>query len=343
WNPHIYAFYERDFIPNAVDAYRLHTPISSGRMDIRPPMRLAREFRQQKTVIAWALAQGISAAWGRLGAMLAGVPIRVLSIHDSAPLTFSARLLTPWTDAIVTNSRASAEKIERQGIPEHKLHILYNGIDTEKYAPALDSENRRGELFDIPPERPVILNIGRLFHEKGRDIMLRAAVPLMQRDNPPLVVFAGEGRGSQRAELEQLARDLGIAAHVRFPGIRNDVPDLLRAADIVVMSSRDVEFGESCPNVILEGMASALPVIGTRVGGTAELILEGETGLVIPPEDPAALTSALETLLDNPDLRIRIGRAGRKRIETAFTIARMVQGREDLFLRLLNQKKLPVP
>jgi glycosyltransferase involved in cell wall biosynthesis len=213
--------------------------------------------------------------------------------------------------------------------------VHYNGLDTQIYRPG---DDRRAALFDIPQNRPVVLNVGRLNPEKGRDIMLKAAVPLMERDNPPLIVFAGDG--PQLKGLTQLADELGIGEHVRFLGSRDDVPDLLRSCDVVVMSSRDVPFGESCPNIVIEGMASEKPVVGSDVGGTSELIRDGETGFLVPADDPGALAEKLSLLLDDSDLRQRFGAAGRQGVEARFTLAHMVKDRESLFERLLNQKGL---
>lgn len=334
WNPHIYAFYDHETLQGKVETSRLHTPLSTGKYDLTVSLKLARDFRRENTRIVWTLAQGLAAGWGRLGALMAGVPVRILSVHDNYPLAPLTRLLNPLTDAVVALTQYSAALFRSQGVPEHKIHVLYNGIDTEKYAPGTD---RRVDLYKIPPERPVILNVGRLTYEKGRDVMLRAAAPLMQAENPPLVVFAGEG--IERENVVILARELAIGEHVRFLGSRDDVPELLHSADIVVMSSRDVPFGESCPNIVLEGMAAGLPVIGTRVGGTAELIVDGSTGFVIPPENPAALTEKLNFLLQNAALRQTMGQAGRQRVKSHFSLDQMVQGREDLFRLLLEKKR----
>lgn len=337
WNPHIFSIYNRNLISHTVQPDQLHAPFSTGRYDLLPPIRLARAFRAHHATIVWALGQGLAATWGRLAAGLARAPIRVLSIHGNEPLSPVVRVLNPWTDAIVANSQHVAAIFARQGVPKEKIHIIYNGVDTALYASGPDN---RAALYNIPPERPVILNVGRLFHEKGRDVMLRAAVPLIEGENPPLIAFAGEGAGSLRGNLEALAQELGIAAHVRFLGIRNDVPDLLRAADVVVMSSRDVPFGESCPNIVLEGMATGLPVVATRVGGTPELLTDGESGFIIPPENPAALTHALNRLLSDATLRRRMGAAGRARIERDFTLPQMVTARSNLLEELLKRKGL---
>ena len=330
WDAHIYSIHPRNELGHMVEAERLHIPFASGKYDIRTPFKLAQAFRRHEATIIWTMTQGITAGWGRLAAMMARAPIRILSIHDNYPLAALTRLLTPWTDAIVVNSQFVANRIDA---PAHKIVVQYNGLDPQKYAPG---EDNRAALFGIPSDRPVILNVGRLFPMKGRDIMLKAAVPLMKRDNPPLVVFAGDG--PQLTGLKKFAGELGIGEHVRFLGSRDDVPDLLRSSDVVVMSSRDVPFGESCPNIVLEGMATALPVVGSDVGGTAELIRDGETGFLVPAGDPDALAEKLSLLLDDSDLRKRFGVAGRKVIEARFTIGHMVADREQLFERLLNQK-----
>jgi glycosyltransferase involved in cell wall biosynthesis len=106
------------------------------------------------------------------------------------------------------------------------------------------------------------------------------------------------------------------------------------------MSSRDVPFGESCPNIVLEGMGAAKPVIGTDVGGTKELVVDGETGLVIEPDNAAHLAQALGILLKNLDLRQRMGEAGRRHVVEKFSIDQMIAGRENLFLHLMAQKRL---
>ncbi len=330
WDAHLYALYDRATLRDKIPPHRLHVPLSAGAGDLRAPWRLARAVRGAAMV--WCLAQGFSATWGRLAALGAGVPVRVLSLHGDELLTPYTRLLNPWTDAIVTNSAYVRDRIAAQGVPRHKLHVLYNGIDTARYHPGPD---QRAALFGIPPERPVILNVGRLAPEKGRDVMLRAAAPLMDHETPPLVVFAGEGSNSRRDDLEALARELGIAQHVHFLGIRDDVPDLLRAADVVVMSSRRAAFGESCPNVVLEGMATGLPVIGTDVGGTAELIQDGETGYVIPPDVPERLTTRLTGLLEDAALRQRLGAAGLARVQAEYSLGRMLDERHQLLRTLL--------
>src|SRR5690606_4694629 len=118
------------------------------------------------------------------------------------------RWLLPWTDCVVTVSQQVKNRIAAQGIPPEKLHVLYNGLDTERYQPGRDN---RTTLFDIPSDCPVILNIGRLAPEKGREVMLQAVRYLINRPNPPLIVFAGDG--VEYPALVELAQQLNIASH----------------------------------------------------------------------------------------------------------------------------------
>ncbi|MBZ0308069.1 MAG: glycosyltransferase, partial [Anaerolineae bacterium] len=143
WNPHIYAFYDHETLQGKVESSRLHTPLSTGKYDLTVPLKLARDFHRENTRIVWTLAQGLAAGWGRLGALMAGVPVRILSVHDNYPLAPLTRLFNPFTDAIVALTQHSAALFRSQGVPEHKIHVLYNGIDTEKYAPGAD---RRADL-----------------------------------------------------------------------------------------------------------------------------------------------------------------------------------------------------
>lgn len=339
WNSHIYAFYDRQTMRDKVMADRLHTPLANTKTDLNLPLRLSQIFKREQTTIVWTLTQGLAAGWGRLAAIGAGVPIRILSIHDSAPLAPLTRSLNPWTDAIVCNSQYSRDKLAAQGINPAKLHVLYNGIDTVRYSLGADERVR---LFGISAQRPVILNVGRLFPEKGRDVMLQATVDLIHKadphQSPPLIVFAGEGAGSQRSALESLSAKLGIAEYVRFLGIRDDIPALMRSADVLVMSSHDTPFGESCPNVILEALACGLPVIATQVGGAGELIREGKTGYLIPPSNPHALSQALDRILSQPDYARQMGQKGRREVMARFSLEQMIEGRAALLESLISEK-----
>jgi glycosyltransferase involved in cell wall biosynthesis len=350
WNPHIYAFYDYQAMRGAVDPGRLHTPIARRRPDPLLPWHLARLFRQEGTAIAWALSQGQAAGWGRLSAALAGVPVRILSLHDLFPVAPLTRWLSPLTDRIIMNTEQARQFAIAQGLPPHKLGVIYNGIDTARYSPGPD---QRIELLGIPPDRPVILSVGRLEPEhKGQDVLLQALKILLadwpEPDNPPLLVFVGEGVVSKRGELEALTAALGLGEGVRFLGLRGDIPALMRSADVLVMASRRLAGGggyttESSPNVLLEAQACGLPVLATDVGGARELIREGVTGRLIPPDDPPQLAQNLAKLLADRAGRQAMAAAGPAWVAGKFSLAASIAARVALWEELLAQKNLVHP
>jgi glycosyltransferase involved in cell wall biosynthesis len=142
------------------------------------------------------------------------------------------------------------------------------------------------------------------------------------------------GRGPEEEALRGLAEELGLATHVRFVGEQEDVAPYLQEMEVYVQSS----VAEGMPNSILEAMAAGLPVVATAVGGTPELVVDGQTGLLVPPRDPAGLAMALTTLLSDPTKAASFGRAGRDRVETYFTEAAILQRVEALLDRLVQEE-----
>jgi glycosyltransferase involved in cell wall biosynthesis len=149
----------------------------------------------------------------------------------------------------------------------------------------------------------------------------------------PQVHFVWVGDGELKSEITRLVNSLGLASIFHFAGYRRDVPDLLRAMDIFVLSSHWEGFSLS----VLEAMASGLPVVMTRVSGAAEAIIDGETGVVVPIGDTKALAEAIERLVSNPFLARQFGQAGRQRLEQNFTLDRMVKEIENLYEEIIDR------
>jgi glycosyltransferase involved in cell wall biosynthesis len=150
-------------------------------------------------------------------------------------------------------------------------------------------------------------------------------------------VIAGETAPSETAFLTALqnrAAELAISDRVIFTGLRSDVPALLSGVDVAVMPS----LNEALSNVLLESMAAGRPVVATRVGGTPEALIDGDSGLLVPPGDPGKLAASIATLLNDRVLAERLGRAARHRIADHFSVDRMVQATERLYLDLLERK-----
>jgi glycosyltransferase involved in cell wall biosynthesis len=171
--------------------------------------------------------------------------------------------------------------------------------------------------------------VGHLTGLKGHRYLLEAARQVLQAE--PDVGIAIVGDGALRQELETQAARLGIAERIRFTGFRRDVPALIRGFEIFAFSSTH----EGMPNSVLEAMALGKPVVATRAGGTAEVVQDGVTGLLVSPRDPAALTHALLYVLRHPEQGKMFGMAGRKRVEAHFTIEHMADSTLQAYHRIL--------
>jgi glycosyltransferase involved in cell wall biosynthesis len=210
--------------------------------------------------------------------------------------------------------------------PSHKVDVIHNAIQTERYRRLRDPE-LRAELGG-PENRPVVLAVARLDVQKGLDVLLAAAA----RVREARFVIAGEG--VERARLEAQAMDLALGDRVLFLGHRSDVPDLLAACDVFVLPSRF----EGSSLAVLEAMAGGKPIITSAIGGMDELLVSGESGLLVPPDDAETLAAELRRVLAEPELQGRLGVAARARVERDFSASAMAARVMSLYEELLRKK-----
>jgi glycosyltransferase involved in cell wall biosynthesis len=205
-------------------------------------------------------------------------------------------------------SDATRETLLAQGYPAARTVVIHNGIEpAEAVEPA--------EL-DLPPGAPRLLEVARLCDVKGQRELIRALARLERKD--AVVLLAGEdleAGGAFRRELEREAEAQSVSDRVQFLGYSSDVAGLVEAADIFVLPS----WVEGLPLGVLDAMARGKPVVATAVGGTPELVADGETGLLVPPRDVDALVHALDELLRDSDLARQLGEAGRTRVLDEFS------------------------
>lgn len=220
--------------------------------------------------------------------------------------------------------------IERRGVPASKIETIHYGVDLDRFNASTGNVTVRREL-GIPSTHLVIGSVARMEPYKGVAYLQQAAVRLCGEFPDLSFVFAGDG--SLRAGLEEDVRRSGLAGRIRFLGFRDDVQSIMQAFDVFVLPS----ITEGLPNVILEAMASAKPVIATRVGGVPEAVIPGQTGLLVPSADAGALADAVRELIMNPSAVERMGRAGRKRAETCFSVRDEVKRFERLYGSIVNQ------
>jgi len=214
--------------------------------------------------------------------------------------------------------------MERIGIPPGNIRVVHNGIDLSRYKIQEGNYAVRAEL-GIRRDQRVIGTVGNLFAVKGQTYLLKACKALVGEFPTFVLLIAGEG--DQLDLLRKEASDLGIAGNVQFLGFRDDVPSLLQAMDVFVLPS----LSEGLPLSILEALALKKPVVATNVGGVPEIMEDGVTGYLVPPRNPEALTDRILLLLREPEVAVRIGQAGRARVEDAFDLETMVREYESLY------------
>jgi L-malate glycosyltransferase len=231
-------------------------------------------------------------------------------------------------DVFVAASAAIRDILVDDGIAARQIVIVHDGIDVAKIArlPAVDL---RAEFW-LPHGVPVLVNVGALVAHKGQRYLVEA-MPHVLRDVPDahLVVF---GEGELRGALERQIKDLHLEKQVLLPGFREDVLQLMKSADVFVMSS----VTEGLGSTVLDAMAMQLAVVATDAGGIPEAIVHGESGLLVRPAHPRDLATHIVRLLKDPALRTRTGAAGLARVTEHFGVARMLQGTIAAYQRALQ-------
>ena len=307
-------------------------------LDVSVVPRLMRMMRQRRIDIVHTHVWNAD-VWGRVSAALAGVPVRITTAHSvdvwkgRAQLSVD-RCLSMVTQRVVCVSEAVRTfYADRAGIAAEKLTVIYNGIDVQPFDGPIDVAAKRRAL-GVDPAGPVLSVVARLLPEKGHRHFLEALAAL--RGAQPRISGLIVGQGVMRAELEARSRELGLLDSVRFLGERTDVPEILRATDILVLPST---LREGLSISLLEAMAARRPVVASDVGGNRETIGDSGAGLVVPPADSRSLAVALEALLADPERAHRMGEAGRAKVERDFDIRRMVRQTETIYTDLLADRR----
>jgi glycosyltransferase involved in cell wall biosynthesis len=221
-------------------------------------------------------------------------------------------------DAVIAISGGVRDALLRAGVRADRIRVVPSGIDVQRLGVPAEARERVRREWGLAAHQVAVVVPAVLEHRKGHAVLLAAARSGAARTPDLRYVFCGAG--SEAAALEAMAADLGGV--VRFAGFRRDVPACLAAADIVALPSLHEGLGVAA----LEAMAASKPVVASRVGGLGEVVIDGETGLLVPPGEPEALAAALERLAADPGLRARLAAAGRTRVLTHYTSARMADG-----------------
>ncbi|HEX7011763.1 MAG TPA: glycosyltransferase family 4 protein [Steroidobacteraceae bacterium] len=243
------------------------------------------------------------------------------------------RALWRIPDALIAVGHAQAASISAAyGIPAERLRVIWNGVED----PAFDAAGAIS--VDAPPDTPVIASISTLIPQKGLSHLLDAAALLRDWGERFVLLIAGDGGLKQ--PLHEQAQALKLGEHVRFLGwVPQASRRVLPKCDIFVQSS----LWEAMSIVVLEAMAAGKPMVVTSVGENPHVVVNGETGLLVPPADPAALATALRSLLKDSLMRARLGAAARARYQDEFTVRHMLSAHEDLYRELAGAKDRHAP
>lgn len=269
----------------------------------------------------------VAAGLARIPAVLATLQLFV-DLPQRPGIAIRFRTLRSVVDRFICVSQHVANSLrQRFGVGPAKIAIVRNAIALDP--PGLERDARRATLrrqLDVG-DAPLVLSVARLESEKGLSTLLDAAVAI------PSATFLVAGEGSERGALERRARQLELGNRFRLLGYRDDVRDLLAAADLFVLAS----FNEGFPLSVLEAMAARTPVIATAIGGTDEVVRDGQTGLLVPPGDPEALARAIGRLIADRSLAGRLRDHARRHIEAEHTLAAMIAGVQDEYEAVLRR------
>jgi len=303
----------------------IHDLAMACKWDLRVLLRLARLLRRERIQILFTFMFHPTLL-GRVVGWLCRVPVRISSERVMAWEGRGRRLLNQWTVPLATHVVAVSDRVAAYAarefrIPPDRLSTIVNGVDLDHFRPALRDRDAS----------PLVIGCTARLHRKNdHATLLRAFARLSTRWPEARLLLVG--RGPEEPRLRALADGLKVSPRVNFLGEQPDVAPYLAQMDLYVQAS----VAEGMPNSVLEAVAAGLPVVATAVGGTPEVVLDGQTGLLVAPGDPSALADAMLTLLADPRLAERFGRAGRARVEAHFGEGQMIRQVEALLDRLVE-------
>ena len=325
------------------DGIIVHIDIQDG--GIWPPMKkLINILRAEKIDIIHS--QGARADfYARLASKLAGQKTKVVNTiamlverYDVGILRkniycgldrFSERHVDRF---LVVSEALKQELISTHSIPEHKVAVIFNGIELQEYRDhgfAEFSGKTRRE-FDIGDREFLVCAIGRMVWQKGFEYLIESIPAIIKTSPRAKILIVGDG--PLKARLEALAETLNVRSNLIFAGFRSDTREILSAIDILTVPS----VLEGFPMITLEAMAMSKPIIATNIDGITEQITNEENGILVPPKDPDALAKAIIRVYDDKEIGRKMGLAARRKVEREFSVERMVAETEKVYMTLLE-------
>lgn len=287
--------------------------------------------------------------YGRLSARLEKIPIVCTTVRNEDDLCYANeygysypvvmaldlvnRLTARYADALIAVSEGVERYlVERQRVDPSKVRHIPNGVDLAQFEAPIGSSDYLRTLLDLPKDTLIVGTVAALKQQKGLQYLLEAANQI--RHDYPRIHFVFVGSGPLEGEIRAWIQQNGLKDAVTLLGQRDDIPALLEGMDIFAFPS----LWEGMPRALLEAMATGRPCIATDIGGSRELVVDQQTGLLVPPSDVGALRGALQEMLSHPERRARYGQAARARVEAKFSAQAVADAHDQLYQELLNIK-----
>ncbi|MEO1246521.1 MAG: glycosyltransferase family 4 protein [Pseudomonadota bacterium] len=301
----------------------------AGDIDLPFAYRLSQYIRDSKPDLVHCHSRRGADVLGGLAASFADVPAVVSRRVDNTEMRVLAAIRYRPFEKIVAISEAVAAALTEVGVDKERIQVIRSAVDAAPF----DRHYARADIdtaFGIQLDEFAIAAAGQLIARKGHRFLLDAVAALKETQSAFKLVIFGEGELEE--ELREHSTRLGLDDIVRFAGFREDLDSLLGCFDLLVHPA----LSEGLGIVTLKAAAAAVPVIGFKAGGLPEAVVDGETGLLVPAADVAALTGAMATLMNDDERRDRYGRAGQARMQAQFSIDAMVEQHLDLYRSVLD-------
>ena len=307
----------------------------TGKLDLRWLRTFTRLLRQHDVTLIHAHEFGAN-TYGALAARMLGIPL-VATVHgrhyyaDCASRRLAYRLVSHIATMVAVSEDVKRFLVRTTGAAERRIQVVHNGIGRPAPLPA-DEVGRRRLALGIGPGERIVGVVGSLYGVKGHRYLLEAAPRILEVW--PSTTFFIVGTGAGEAELKAQAKRLGLDGRVRFLGFREDVEALLSLFDVFALPS----LSEGLSIALLEAMAAGKPVVATNVGGNPELIIDGETGLLVPPRDARALAAGIGSLLGDAAEARRLSENGLDRVKRYFGVETMIESYQAVYERALERR-----
>ncbi len=314
----------------------VRTRLLAHKYDLRVLPRLTGCLKERVDAVV-TVGAGDKMFWGRIAAHWSATPVVISALHSTGwpdGLGRLNRLLTPWTDAFVAVAPDHRRfLVDHERLPTDKVRVIPNGVDLARFSFDAKAPAAIRHELGLSGDTPLCGIVAALRPEKNHELFLQVAERVLQQ--VPQTHFLIVGDGPRRALLQNLATKQGLEERVHFLGNRSDIPRILSALNVFLLTSEN----EANPVSILEALAVQVPVVATAVGSVSATVKQGETGFLAPPRDTVQLATHVIALLQNPHQARSFGAAGRREVAAHWSLERMVRGYEQLILEIYHQKR----